>query len=45
MTELQQEIEVWEQEQNQQWAIVKWRFSTVDARTKFKRLYPTPSLS
>lgn len=45
LTELQQEIEVWEQDRNQNQATVNWRFSTVDARTKFKRLYPIPSLS
>ena len=45
ITELQQEIEAWEQERNQNRATVNWRFSTVDARTRFNRLYPTPSLS
>jgi hypothetical protein len=44
-TELQQEIAAWEQQRNQKRATVNWRFSTVDARTKFERLYPTPSLS
>ena len=38
-------IEAWEQQRNQKRATVDWRFSTVDARTKFERLYPTPSLS
>lgn len=45
IAELQQEIEAWEQQRNQHQATVNWRFSTVDARTKFERLYPTPSLS
>jgi transposase len=45
IAQLQQEIEAWEQERNQNRATVNWRFSIVDARTKFKRLYPTPSLS
>jgi transposase len=45
IAELQQEIEAWEQQRNQHRATVNWRFSTVDARTKFGRLYPTPSLS
>ncbi len=45
ITELQQEIEAWEQERNQNRATVNWRFSTADARTKFERLYPIPSLS
>lgn len=43
--ELQQEIEAWEQQRNQNRATVNWRFSTLDARTRFERLYPTPSLS
>lgn len=43
--ELRQETEAWEQERNQNRATVNWRFSTVDARTRFKRLYPTPRLS
>ncbi len=45
ITELQQETEAWEQQRNQNRATVNWRFSTVDARTRFERLYPTPSLS
>jgi hypothetical protein len=45
IAQLQQETEVWQQERNQNQATVNWRFSPVDARTKFKRLYPTPSLS
>ena len=45
ITKLQPEIDAWEQERNQNKATVNWRFSTVDARTKFKRLYPTPNLS
>jgi transposase len=45
VTELQQEIEAWEHQRNQNRVMVSWRFSTGDARTKFKRLYPTPSWS
>lgn len=45
ITELRQDIEAWEQDRNQNRATVNWRFSTVDARTRFKRLYPNPSLS
>ena len=45
VVELQQEIEAWEQQRNQIRATVNWRFSTVDSRLQFKRLYPTPSLS
>lgn len=44
-TQLQLEIEAWQQERNQHRATVNWRFSTVDARTRFERLYPIPSLS
>lgn len=35
ITQLQPEIAAWEQERNQNRATVNWRFSTVDARTKF----------
>lgn len=45
VVELQQEIEAWEQQRNQIRATVNWRFSTVDSRLRFERLYPTPSLS
>ncbi len=45
ITELRQETEAWEQARNQNRATVNWRFSTVDARTRFERLDPTPSLS
>jgi transposase len=44
IVELQQEIEAWQQQPNQNQATVNWRFSTVDARTKLSRLYPNPSL-
>lgn len=43
--QLQREIEAWEQQRNQQKATVNWRFTTQDARLKFKRLYPKPHLS
>lgn len=45
ITELRQETEAWQHQRNQNRATVNWRFSTVDARTRFERLYPTPSLS
>lgn len=45
MQVLQQEVAAWEEQRNQQKATVNWRFSTTDARSKFERLYPTPSLS
>jgi len=43
--ELNQEITAWEETRNGQQATVDWQFSTVDARVKLERLYPTPSLS
>lgn len=43
--ELQQEVEAWQAQRNQQKATVNWRFRTTDARLKFERLYPIPSLS
>lgn len=45
ITQLRQETEAWEEQRNQNRATVNWRFSTVDARSRFQRLYPTPSLS
>lgn len=42
---LQQQVEAWEIERNQQRATVNWRFSTKDARVKLNSLYPTPHLS
>lgn len=40
---IQQEVEAWEQQRNQQRATVNWRFTTDDARVKLKRLYPNLS--
>lgn len=40
-TILQREIAAWEKPRNEQHATVDWRFTTADARTKLKRLYPT----
>lgn len=40
---MQQEVEAWEQQRNQQRATVNWRFTTDDARVKLKRLYPSLS--
>jgi hypothetical protein len=45
ITQLQQKTEAWEEQRNQNRATVNWCFSTVDARTRFERFYPTPSLS
>ena len=35
------ETAAWQQARNQQAATVNWRFTTEDARTKLKRLYPS----
>ena len=37
---LQQEIEAWELERNEQEVEIKWQFTTADARIKLHRLYP-----
>ncbi|MGA9855787.1 MAG: IS630 family transposase [Gammaproteobacteria bacterium] len=37
---LQQEIEAWELERNEQQVEIKWQFTTDDARIKLHRLYP-----
>lgn len=39
----QLEGSAWEQWRNTEQAKVEWRFTTADARTKLKRLYPSPS--
>ncbi len=41
---LQQEVAAWETKQNAQQATVHWQFTTTDARTKLKHLYPTNPL-
>lgn len=33
-------VSAWEAERNAQRATISWRFTTADARTKLKRLYP-----
>lgn len=38
---MEREIKAWEQARNQQRATVRWQFSTVDARVKLGRLYPS----
>jgi transposase len=40
---LQLEVSAWEQWRNAEQAKVEWRFTTADARTKLKRLYPSQS--
>ena len=37
---VQQEVSAWERPRNAAKATVQWRFTTTDARTKLKRLYP-----
>jgi hypothetical protein len=39
-TELNSELEAWQQERNQRAAKVVWKFTTNDARVKLKHLYP-----
>ena len=40
---MRREVALWESRRNEQRATVRWRFTTADARTKLRRLYPTPS--
>ncbi len=37
---VRREVEAWANERNEAQATVEWRFTTTDARSKFKRLYP-----
>jgi hypothetical protein len=37
---VQQEVAVWERQRNNAKTTVQWRFTTNEARTKLKRLYP-----
>jgi hypothetical protein len=41
---LRREVRAWEQRRNAAVATVEWQFTTADARTKLKRLYPTVQL-
>jgi transposase len=38
---LRQEVNAWQQSRNAQRCTVDWQFTTADARTKLKRLYPS----
>jgi uncharacterized small protein (DUF1192 family) len=38
---LKREVAAWEAERNAKTTSMDWRFTTVDARIKLKRLYPT----
>ncbi len=40
MIALIEEVAAWEDDRNTQQATVDWRFTTVDARIKLKKLYP-----
>lgn len=40
MQTLIEEIDAWQQERNRAQVIIDWQFTTDDARTKLKRLYP-----
>lgn len=42
---LYQEIAAWTTRRNEQHATINWQFTTIDARTKLKRLYPIISKS
>ncbi|HET7719586.1 MAG TPA: IS630 family transposase [Acidimicrobiales bacterium] len=39
--ELRGQVAAWEEERNERFAGVKWRFTTADARIKLHRLYPS----
>lgn len=38
---LRREVEAWQEERNRLGASVEWRFTTSDARTKLRKLYPS----
>jgi hypothetical protein len=40
MEELKREVSAWELERNERQVVVKWQFTTADARIKLRRLYP-----
>jgi hypothetical protein len=44
MAALRREVAAWERERNAAVVRVDWQFSTADARTKLKRLYPSVEL-
>jgi hypothetical protein len=44
MDTLRREVEAWERARNQAIVKVNWQFTTVDARVKLKKLYPTIQL-
>jgi transposase len=40
-SEIEREVEAWQQHRNNKECKINWQFSTVDARIKLKRLYPS----
>ncbi len=40
ITQLQQEVQEWENERNEEQVGIRWQFTTQDARIKLHRLYP-----
>ncbi|HEX8315352.1 MAG TPA: IS630 family transposase, partial [Flavisolibacter sp.] len=38
---IKQEVEAWKKDRNNKNCKINWQFTTKDARTKLKRLYPT----
>jgi DDE superfamily endonuclease len=39
--ELKREVAAWEDERNGRGVVIRWQFTTADARIKLRRLYPT----
>lgn len=40
MQQLKREVSAWEESRNERGVVVKWQFTTADARIKLRRLYP-----
>jgi hypothetical protein len=40
LEKLRRELEAWQVERNEKWKLVKWQFTTEDARIKLHHLYP-----
>ena len=38
--ELRKRVDLWEADRNRRWKKIDWQFTTADARTKLRRLYP-----
>ena len=39
--ELEREVQAWQEQRNAAATTINWRFTSVDARIKLKRLYPS----